>query len=715
MTIKKKMPKLAASFFALLAGAGIFSGYASAQIIDDITIREEKDNVVATLKLTTPVHYLRHFPARHARDVDIYYDILPGASSGSQFDENEKRQSPPSDLMPTFTVASHLENNQYELVVTFDRDLAYTVSAGKDNQSFIITIRKDQLAGRPSEEGSLDLPEVAPADASSKQAAGLMEEGRDALQGSNYPAAIEAFNKLLALPANKYTQDAQEWVGVARQRAGQTDRAKLEYESYLKLYTSGAGVKRVQDRLAKLPAQPVATAAAPAKKPTQTAAWGSLSMHYYHGASANDTTTTSTVGNTLNQSAFAATDQSSLITDFDISERFRSDEYDNRVVFRDSFTKNFLANQVSRNKLYSAYFDLKKKTVDFSGRFGRQSANGGGVLGRFDGATAGYGFLPKWRINGVAGRLADTSSTPTTQPVFYGAKLDMAGSGGEGFSGSFYAINQKIESIADRRALGAELRYFETSKTAFALVDYDTLYKVVNTAMLQGTINGASGTTYNFLVDHRKSPSISTRNALNGATTSSITALLQSMSEANLRELAKARTATANLVQIGVAHPVSEKWQIGGDVKVSNVSSIPASGTAALEGVLPVTPGTGNETTLTVQAIGSNIFASQDISVFSLSRIKSNALSGLSFFVSNRSVVRETWIFDTNVRLYRDNSSLGITTSRVSPTVKLTYTKIKNKLNFEMEGGLESTRTSGNGTSSNTNRKFYSLGFRWDF
>jgi hypothetical protein len=708
MMIAKKAPKFVAVFFLLLAWMGIFSSEASAQILDDISIREEKDNVVVIIKLTSPVHYLRHFPSKRGRILDIYYDILPGASTTNLFEENEMRKSPPSDLISSFTVSSNLENNQNELVIKFSGEVEYSVSAGNDNQSFFIFIPKSHVGLKT---GLQDFPEVEqlPGD----QAAGLMAEGRDALQASNNIAAIEAFNKLLQLPANKYTQDAQEWVGVARERAGQTDKARLEYESYLKLYTSGESVERVKERLASQPAPAQAAEVQPVKekKAAQTSTWGSLSMHYYHGASNNDTTTT--VGSTLNQSAFAATDQSSLITDFDVSERYRSETYDNRMVLRDSFTKNYLAGQPSKNKLTNAYFELKNKVADFSGRIGRQSATGGGVMGRFDGALLGYGFRPEWRANAVAGRLVDFTSQ-ATQPIFYGAKLDVVGASGEGWSGSVYGINQTIDSIADRRAVGAELRYFEVSKTAFTLVDYDTIYKVVNTAMLQGTINAESGTTYNFLVDHRKSPSISSRNALNGSTTSSVSALLQNTTSDNLRALAKARTATANLVQIGATHQVSEKWQVGADAKVSNISGMPASGATELEGILPATPGTGNETTLTAQAIGSNIFSVQDISVFSLSRVKSPALNGLSFFISNRSTVAR-WTFDTTLRLYRDNNVSGISNTRTSPTLKLTYQKIKDKLNFEAEGGLEATDTSGNGTSSKTTRKFFSLGFRWDY
>ena len=79
-----------------------------------------------------------------------------------------------------------------------------------------------------------------------------MAKGRNALQQGDHGIAIDAFNKLLLLPPNKFTQDAQELIGVARERSGQNFKAKLEYEHYLKTYTSGEGVARVKERLAEI-------------------------------------------------------------------------------------------------------------------------------------------------------------------------------------------------------------------------------------------------------------------------------------------------------------------------------------------------------------------------------------------------------------------------------------------------------------------------------
>lgn len=697
MLVKKTLKKVEALLLSL-ALSGI-AGLASAQMLDEVSLSEQNDNVVVTVRLTTAIHYVRHFPATQGRTLDIYYDILPGASPDSQFEDKETRTSPPSDLIPGFVVVSNIENDQPKLSIEFNRNAEYSVRPGKDGRSLLIYVRKTTLK---KGEVQQDLPEIVPAapgNQDEKGAEKLMVFGRDALKLGDYPAAIYAFNKLLLLPPNKYTQEAQEWVGVARERAGQNYKSKLEYEAYLKLYPGGAGAERVKKRLAKLTVRPVQAPETPGKpaeeqRAGQTMTYGGVSMFYSHSAT------------TIN-SAAANTDLSALFTTVDVSARYRDDEYDNRLVFRDSYTQNFLPGGTSRNRLSSAYFELKNRVLDYSARIGRQSATGGGVLGRFDGATVGYGFLPKLRAGAVAGQLSD--ALPDSKPVFYGLKLDMAGSAGSPWGGNIYAINQTVGSISDRRALGAELRYFEPNKTTYALLDYDTSYASVDIAMLQGTVSNESGTVYNFLIDHRKN--LTTSNALIGATTTSLALLVQNTSEAYVRELAKARTPTTNSAQIGFSHPIHAKWQLGGDVRVLNTSSMPASGASALEGITPFTAGSGNVWGLTAQLIGSNIFSGQDTTLFSLGRDVGLTVDGWNFFVANHAMY-EKWTFDTSLRLFRSKDIAGQVTVQGQPTFKVSY-QMQDQLDLELELGLD--RTNDRATSTTSDRRFFTMGFRWVF
>ena len=736
-TVTLKIPPIRVFVTLFIAFACFNSGNVIAQPLEDINLQTETSRVVATIKLSSPVHNVRYFPATKGTTLNILLEKLPAGSATEEWLDNEVLKSPPSSLIPSFTVKVNLKNIQPKLIIEFSREAEYTVKMGSDNRSILVAINIDKAL--PNTVGGLPfLPEVkpwsppktlpTPPDSTTnpninKQAAELMLRGRNALAESDNFAAIDAFNKLLLLPPNDYTQDGQEWVGVARERAGQQSKAKLEYELYLKLYTSGEGVAQVKSRLAKLsttaPQASSVTAELSAKKkrPNQTLAYGSLSMHYYHGASKIDTAdTVSQLGAPLNQSTFSAVDQSALLTSVDATERFISEEYDNRIVFRDTAYSNFLPGQSARNRLSSAYFEVKNRLSDYSARIGRQSSSGAGVMGRFDGAAVGVGAGSSFRVNAVAGQLSDF--TFGSKPVFFGASMDMG-------PVTLYAINQTVDGVLDRRAIGTEIRYFQPAKTAFILLDYDTNYTTLNTAMFQGTLNTSTERTYNMLLDHRRAPYMNTRNALMGATTSSVSDLLQIMTEDELRALAAARTGASNLAQLGVTQQISETWQLGGDVRVSSYEGLPASGkadlivdptgnTPTITGLWPETPGTGNEWAVSPQLIGSNLFSSRDVTVFSFSYLSSQTYKGQSFYVYNRTNLTDKWSWDFSLQLYRMNYESGMMMTRVMPMLRTAY-QIRQTLSLDMDAGMEMNHSESATQTSDGRRQFYSLGLRWDF
>lgn len=427
-----------------------------------------------------------------------------------------------------------------------------------------------------------------------------MIKARNALFSGELFVAIDALNNVLKLAPNKYSQDAQIWIGIAREKSGQQAKAKLEYESYLKLYPEGPSATWAKDRLAKLNAVPqgataqqTAQSAAPGSE-FQTSEYGSFSLYYYRGASNTDTLTSN--GTTQTPSSISLTDQSSLISNMSMTARAYNNEFDNRLVFQDFYSKNFLTGQDSKNRLNAAFFEIKNRVDNYSARIGRQSALGGGVLGRFDGISAGYGFQSDLRANVVAGQLADTVLGP--QPVFFGTSMDFGVKSQLG--GSVYAIKQTVGGMTDREAAGGYLRYFEQSATAVMMLDYDLQFKEINMLSVQGSYSSESGTSYNFMWDRRKTPSLSIRSAVNGTTTSLDTLRQNGWTTDDLLALAKLRTAVSNMAQIGMTNRIKDNWQIGSDITVTNTSGMPESGTlnpdgtTGLEGFVPASASTGN-------------------------------------------------------------------------------------------------------------------------
>ena len=104
---------------------------AFAQPLDDVSLEFQSQGVVATIHLTGPVQYLRHFPESHGKTLEIYYDRVKDATSNEAWVDNEERKSPPSSLIPGFTVTTRDQPTKPKLVIEFTREAEFSVAAGK--------------------------------------------------------------------------------------------------------------------------------------------------------------------------------------------------------------------------------------------------------------------------------------------------------------------------------------------------------------------------------------------------------------------------------------------------------------------------------------------------------------------------------------------------------------------------------------------------------
>src|SRR5882762_4091568 len=454
-----------------------------------------------------------------------------------------------------------------------------------------------------------------PAPAGSAEA--LMSEGRGAITREDYPAAVRAFTQLLALPENELSRDAREFLALAYERRGDTARARLEYENYLKRYPEGEDSGRVRQRLANL--RP-GVSAGPLRASVQTAggwrtfSFGSLSQFYYRGNSTIDTQQVVVAANTLDRTTLSLTDQSALITNLDASTRFVDETHDNRIVFRDTNTQTFISGQNDINRLNAAYYEYKYKPGDASVRLGRQPGNTGGLLGRFDGAWLGYGLMPALRLNVVGCEPVDYGVTIDSKRRFLGTNVEV-GPLYQHWTGNVYFIRQMIDSIIDREAAGMELRYFAPQGSFASLIDYDTVFHRINMGTLQANWLAPWKTAFNVLADYRMTPALQTSTATLGEASTSVQALLNIYSEDELRQRARALTAKAALASAGLTHPVSDVWQIGADVRVSRISHTDGTNN------VPGAPGTGYVYAYTGQVIGISLFATRDVTVVSVSRV----------------------------------------------------------------------------------------------
>jgi hypothetical protein len=547
------------------------------------------------------------------------------------------------------------------------------------------------------------------------QATKLMTAGRQAVQAGKYEDALDAFNQLLILPPNTQSQEAQELIGLAREHIGQTDKAKAEYQLYLKLYPEGEGAQRVRESLARLEEAPAQVAKGTKQREfAQTRApiknfYGSFSQYYYDGSTKSITAFNTPT--TVDQSTLSSHDLSAIITTADLNARFRSEESDTKLVFRDTDTWSLLDSNPSRNRLYAAYADYRGLQNPLSLRLGRQTGVSGGILGQFDGAIAGYGLSKNWRVNAVAGVPVDYNFDSSR--YFYGLNVD-AERIADYWSGNTYVINQLVDGIADRRAVGGEVRYFKNGNSLYTLLDYDVLFHRVNIATLQGSFQTQGLTTFTLLLDQRKAPSLATSNAVFGQTTTSISTLLQTYTAEQLRQQALAVTSDVRQVLASVTTPVSKKWQLGADYRLTNVGALPQVTDPITGVVLPATPGTGNIYGYTLQAIGSNLYSGRDISVFNTTYLTSPTYHGYYLAYNNLTGLGPNWTVEPAIRYYGQIDNMDTRINRYTGVFKLSY-MWGQSVTLEGEYDYEKTITESSLQREDARNQFFYVGYRVTF
>lgn len=773
----------------VVLGFSLFCAAADAQVLETIDIVAKVKEADIVVRFTNNILYLRHSPPNEGKSVRIFLRLTDPALIESEIAQ-ETMQSPAADRVPNARVIfPELING---MLVTFSQRTRYSVRAGVDGRSIIITVPYLPEVAKPTaptsaavlptptsqsgDKSSLTasisakmplpvtdpvgpatpaLPNSAAAPSSNltatassisapaeqavtaseidAQAKAYLVEARKAIASKDLPTAINRLNRILGLPRNSQTEPAQALIGEARELNAEHLKAKAEYELYLNLFPAGPAATKIKARLAALPKDDAARAAVakPLPKEAGEAEWsynGNVSAYYYTGKSHIETLTPPAPGQlTFNQDTLSAVDQRSLISSLNLNIRRRDAFSDTRIVFRDTDNHNDLSPSRSYNRIYSAYADHTDKRLGYNLRVGRQNPNGLGVLDRFDGVQGSYNFNPSWRVNAVYGDAVEFGSP--FKKSFYGASVDLL-TGQPNLS--VYAIQQTIDGLLNRRALGTEARYFSGRASAYAMLDYDVLYKGINIALLQGNYLDEARNNYYFVIDHRRAPSYSLTNALAGAPGLNLKDLVSAQGIETVRQQAINLSAMSDLISIGVNHPLSERWQVGADYRLSQISS-----TSPVNAVIPLAVigtclgtidpinntciittdsqnGSGKNHVVTLQAIGNSLFFTNAVGVVNLSLIKSPTYDGQSSSISYVLPIGERWRFDTNLRYYSQKDNAGGTQDRFSPSFKAAW-QWQNRLYIEGEAGRETAKTNSPIRTDHSTRDYVYLGLRGDF
>ncbi len=679
-----------------------------AQALDDVEVSGAGGQAEITIRFAAQVRYQRHVVDPAKESVQIFLQVTGEANTDGAFEDT--RSSPPTRDLPGFVVRYIAPQGGVparRLDVTFDAPVEILrigqIGQSADNRSIVLRLKSQSVVPAAT---------TAPAAAASTatEPVAMLGEARSALGRQDYDSAIALLNRILNLPPNDASQEAQELIGQVREALGSSDRARAEYQLYLKLYPDGDGAARVRERLAALDlpeAEAVAGGSAP--RPHQTTTWGSVSTYYYGGNSRirtdNIIITPATNATVIDTQTLSQVDQSSLVTNIDANARFRGGDWDNRFVVRDIASLSFLSEQPNENRLTSLYGDFRYQPGRLGARLGRQSSTSGSVLGRFDGGSFSWGVTEKWRVGAIAG--VPAQDVLGNRPNFFAVTVD-GDTPIEGLGLGFFAVRQAVDGITDRQAVGAELRYFKDMTSAFGLLDYDIQFSKLNVASMQGSWQFGSGGVLNVLYDYRRTPTLQVSNVLLADPTQSLSDLLRTYDVSELERFALGLTPISKVALAGITYPVSSRWQLGAELRVSSLT-----GTDAFA-ALPAQPGTGNVYTGTLQAIGTGIFTENGVVTFTASSLSADAYDALLLAANSRFRFGSRWTIEPSIRWYSQDNASGSQLTRLAPTLRGLF---QFREHFSLEGEIAYERSSSDAelVDETNNILFYYLGFRWDF
>ncbi len=667
-------------------------------ILQGIQITEKATAVELQIDFTQPLQYVRHFPLNAGEILQIQLQATVDLSIKDSASARRESMLPPvNDIVPLLNVIyeGSVPGGPF-LTLRFRHVVEYVLSEGPGGKSVIVSVKKNTAGMTAGAEGESTLP-------SDQKLDGMMEEVRQALARDDPGRAIQLLGKLLQLPDHKYSQDARELIGVAREKKGQIARAKLEYQEYLRLYTAGEGAERVRNRLAAIELAQVEPREklkeVKAKTTAEIDTYGRFSQRYYQ-----DITKTDANGTT----------QRSLLTSFlNFSGRYRGEEYDVRGFFNGHHMHPMQGGGEDEYEPNTAYFDIKNRPQKFSAVLGRQSSNKGGIFGRFDGVLASYEFLPKYELTATFGKpVAFSSSSDIGKRIFYSAALSAA-SFVENWNGNGYYIQQEIEGVLDRRAVGGDVRYADKVYSAFASVDYDVSYQLLNLVFLRAGWKVADQTRVDVNYNLRQSPLLFTSNALQSEF-SEFKALQAVAGESAMRDKARRVSSLSRLLTVSVVYDVDQNNQINADWTRSSIDGKPEIVSLKAADPIPAQPKYGPENTYSVQYITSNYFVERDLHFFGGSFSKGEDRSYAALFLRSRFPYGEHWYIGPRIQL--DRTQNAINNSQVihpSAALKLDY-RWKKQVSFEVEIGYDIDRYSGDSNADASRTTLY-FGYDVDF
>jgi tetratricopeptide (TPR) repeat protein len=485
--------------------------------------------------------------------------------------------------------------------------------------------------------GAADRPTDPPL--SDAQRAQILSDARAALEKHQFPEAVDGLTRLLRQPEYPQRADAQELLGLTRERAGQLAQAKAEYEEYLRRYGQAPNAPRVRARLqALLQASLVPQSTGNFGEAPSSGRWtvaSSAAVSYQYGKEQTVSAGTPTTTSLVNSAQVYG----------DLLLRDRGQRYDFTARIDAGYTYNPGTVGGSQDRTTAAYAELTDKLFGMTARVGRQSLATLGSIGLFDGLWVGYRVNPVWSVSAAAGLPAYSSYSVFSSQQKFGTVAAEFNPFHQTWVFDAYLYDEANGGSTERRAIGLQTRYSEAGRTAVGLVDYDIAFRQLNAASLIGNLKVGESWIIGFNADHRRTPLLELSNSLIGQNVTDLQVLASEFTPSQLQQVALARTATSNTVVLSASRSIGERWQFMGDIGALELSGTPATPAVPSTSLIavPANPSTGLDKTATMQIAGASLMQASDLHIFSARFDDSPTDRSTTLSWDARFVVRGSW------------------------------------------------------------------------
>ena len=597
-------------------------------------------------------------------------------ATGTEFEQGRLSYRP-GEMGPIRTIALSGSNAKgYIVAITLARVDAVEVVPQSDFHR--LAFRLKVAPPTPTAPGTMSIvtaPVGANVDPAAARAA--LEAGRDATQRGEYGAAEAAFTEASSSRDPEIRKPGLEWLGVAREYNGEKALAKAAWDQFLAEFPDAPEAARVRQRLLGLITRdlPGRTRLEPERNAADWRVFGDFDQFYRRYAV-----------RLSGQSEVVGIN--AMFTDADVIGERTGEHYDFGFRFSGSNVYD-MSNAQSDEHAYlvnSAYFEAKANDIDTRLRIGRQSLTSAGVLGHFDGAVLSYSPTKSSTISGVYGYALNSSYDAfSDQRPFYGLSGKISFFDGHVEFAPFI-VQQDVDGMVDRRAIGLESRWFSERSTALALVDYDIFHDALNDVYVYGNFAVGDATHAWGSIDHRRSPYITTQNALIGMPFDDLSSLERQYTQSQIESFANDRTSIADFWTLGVDHDIGAHYQIGADVGYSKFSSTDASAdVTAAPGMTDYAYG--------VHFRADDLFGSGGFFAAQLRFADGKDYNDTALYLSTRVAAFGDWFVYPRILMeYRQLASTATTPSsdetRIGPSLRIDY-KWSKRATFEFESGYE--------------------------